>query len=72
MPSFASSFASSHILTHQGTWTVQHGSGGATVLVKSLAWPGFVFYHAPNTGKYGCIYTGIGQRNSDLAFMMPN
>jgi radial spoke head protein 9 len=56
----------------KGTWTVQHGSGGATVLVKSLAWPGFVFYHAPNTGKYGCIYTGIGQRNSDLAFMMPN
>lgn len=56
----------------KGTWAVQHGSGGATVLVKSLAWPGFTFYHCPNSNKYGCIYNGIGQRNSDLAFMLPN
>lgn len=56
----------------KGSWTLQHGSGGSSVLVKSLIWPGFTFFHAPNTDRHGYIYNGIGQRNADLAFMLPN
>lgn len=53
-----------------GSWTIQHGSDGANVLVKSLVWPGFVAYHSPGSKNFGYIYNGIGQCNSDLAFML--
>jgi len=52
----------------KGCWILRNSAG--MVLLKSLLWPGFVFYYKPNTGCYGQIYTGIGQKNADIAFML--
>lgn len=53
-----------------GCWALQYERGGSVAVLKSLLWPGFTFYHAPNTSDHGYLYTGIGQRNADLAFML--
>jgi len=54
-----------------GSWSLQQERGGAVVVLKSLVWPGFTFWHAPGTQKYGYVYNGLAQRNLDLAFMLP-
>eukprot|EP00040_Diaphanoeca_grandis_P040117 m.261309 g.261309 ORF g.261309 m.261309 type:complete len:290 (-) comp41853_c0_seq1:200-1069(-) len=52
-----------------GCWTLRNSAG--IVLMKSLLWPGFTFYYKPGTNTYGQIYNGIGQKNGDIAFMLP-
>ena len=55
----------------QGVWNIQPQSGGAVVYVRSLLWPGFVFYHVPGTRKHGYVYFGVFSKNLDLPFMLP-
>jgi radial spoke head protein 9 len=43
-----------------------------SVVVKSLAWAGFVFFHMPSTPYFGHVYVGTGLKNNDLIFMLPN
>ncbi len=50
---------------------MQSDRGGATMLVRSLLWPGFTAFNQPGTRAYGCVYNGLAQRNLDLAFMLP-
>lgn len=40
-----------------------------TVLGRSLLWPGFNFYHALGSNKFGSIYIGDGTKNLELQFM---
>lgn len=39
-------------------------------LIRSLKWPGSVFYHKLNTPYQGFFYFGNGLKNWDLLFMM--
>lgn len=53
------------------SWTIQVFEG-RTVIVKSLYWPGMVFYHHIQTPFYGCVYFGNGKKNLDVPFQLPN
>ena len=53
-----------------GSWSVQYEKGCGLVTLRSLHWLGFVFYHVPETRKFGCIYVGTGEKNLDLPFML--
>ncbi|KAL0476256.1 rsph9 [Acrasis kona] len=50
-------------------WCLQYDDSYSVVLGKSLLWPGYVFYHCPNTSVYGSYYVGNGCKNLDLCFM---
>ena len=52
------------------SWCLQYEKGGSIVTIKSLLWPGYVFYHVPNTRFYGSLYYGNGIKNLDLPFMI--
>jgi radial spoke head protein 9 len=39
-------------------------------MIRSLKWPGMVFYHKLNTMYQGFFYFGSGRENLDLLFMM--
>ncbi len=56
--------------TPYGVWNVQTSRGGAVVHLRSLLWPGFVFYHAVGTRKFGYLYWGSAEKNLDLPFML--
>lgn len=40
------------------------------VIVKSLHWPGMIFYHQLNTALHGFVYFGMGKKNLDLLFTL--
>jgi radial spoke head protein 9 len=55
----------------EGTcWTVRLDGGKGLVEVRSLKWPGYFFMHSVGTPKYGGVYVGDGQQNTDLQFML--
>ncbi|CAB4019242.1 radial spoke head 9 homolog, partial [Paramuricea clavata] len=53
-----------------GSWSVQYEKGCGLVTLRSLHWLGFIFYHVPETRKFGCVYVGTGEKNLDLPFML--
>lgn len=53
-----------------GTWSIQFDRGSGLIVLRSLLWPGYVFYHVPGTRRYGSLYVGIGEKNLDLPFML--
>ncbi|GBG34806.1 Radial spoke head protein 9-like [Hondaea fermentalgiana] len=53
-----------------GAWSVQADPCQTTVVIKSLVYPGFSFYHEPGTARFGSLYMGDGRKNEDLAFMI--
>ena len=55
----------------RGSWALQVERGSGLVLVASLLWPGYVFFHVPHSRKFGAVYFGIGEKNKDLPFMLP-
>lgn len=55
----------------EGSWALQYERGGAVVVLKSQIWPGFTFFHCPGTTQFGYAYSGLAQKNMDLAFMLP-
>lgn len=40
------------------------------VLIRSLFWPGMLFFHKFNSRKHGFCYFGDGRKNMDLLFML--
>ncbi|XP_013422186.1 radial spoke head protein 9 homolog [Lingula anatina] len=54
----------------KGSWSLQFERGSGLVTLRSLLWLGYVFYHVPGTRKFGCVYTGTGEKNQDLPFML--
>lgn len=53
-----------------GCWSLKVNSSGECVHLKSLLWPGFTFYHVPGSSRFGSVYNGTAQRNSDIVFML--
>ena len=53
-----------------GSWSIQFERGSGLVMLRSLHWQGFSFYHVPGTRKYGSVYVGVGVKNLDLPFML--
>ncbi|KAF0984503.1 hypothetical protein FDP41_000402 [Naegleria fowleri] len=54
-----------------GCWTIQYEELLNVVVVRSLMWPGYVFYHRLQSQVFGGYYIGTGLKNVDLCFMMP-
>ena len=52
------------------SWSLQFDRGSELVILKSLLWPGYVFYHVPESKKFGSLYMGFGDLNIDLPFML--
>ena len=40
------------------------------VSMRSLQWPGYVFYHKAGTKRFGSLYIGDGLKNDELPFMI--
>lgn len=58
------------ILPEGKSFTVNMDSDSGLSVVKSLYWPGMVFFHKPLTDAHGFCYIGNGLRNHDLLFML--
>ena len=41
------------------------------VTVRNLVWPGFMAYTMPGANYWGYCYFGTGEKNADIAFMLP-
>ncbi len=57
----------------QGVWSIQKALGETVTVIRSLLWPGYIFYHRPQDNAvslWGSIYVGQGQRNDNLGFML--
>jgi len=52
-----------------GCWSLTSEPAAKSVLLKNWLWPGYVFFHSPETPLYGGVYNGTGLRNSDIVFM---
>eukprot|EP00111_Clytia_hemisphaerica_P016181 TCONS_00047892-protein len=53
-----------------GSWSIQAERGHSLIVIRSLHWLGFTFYHVPETNSYGYVYFGTGEKNLDLPFML--
>ena len=40
------------------------------VIVRSLMWPGYQFYHKIGSNKFGAVYVGDGLKNAELHFII--
>ncbi|KAK7504863.1 hypothetical protein BaRGS_00003891 [Batillaria attramentaria] len=54
----------------RGSWALQFERGSGLVVLRSLLWQGYVFYHVPGTRCSGSVYFGNGEKNLDLPFML--
>ncbi|KAI9329240.1 hypothetical protein DFJ73DRAFT_860875 [Zopfochytrium polystomum] len=60
-----------------GSWSLQVEKGGHVAVLRSLLWPGYVFFHAPSSspsssasGRFGSVYYGWGIKNHNIGFML--
>lgn len=54
----------------QGCWAIRQDPSATLVTLRSLSWPGYVAYHAPDTTKFGGLYYGYAQKTRDLPFLL--
>ncbi|KAJ3386335.1 Radial spoke head protein 9 [Lobulomyces angularis] len=59
----------------KGVWSIQVEKGGSIAILRSLLWPGYVFYHRPATSVNGCsqwgsVYYGNAQKNDNVGYML--
>lgn len=54
----------------KGCWTVQQNERMDRVMVRSLMWPGYQFYHKTNSKNFGAMYIGDGLKNLELHFIV--
>ena len=54
----------------KGCWTLQMGGKMDKVMIRSLMWPGYNFYHQTNSNRFGAIYIGDGLKNLELHFIV--
>ena len=53
-----------------GCWSLQNDDRNESVILRSLTWPGYQFYHKINTKKFGGIYIGDGLKNLEVQFIV--
>ena len=54
----------------RGAWSLQMDERRASSVVRSLAWPGYQFYHKLNSNRFGAVYIGDGLKNLELHFIV--
>ncbi|XP_074658972.1 radial spoke head protein 9 homolog [Tubulanus polymorphus] len=54
----------------KGSWSLQFEKGSGLVILRSLLWLGYVFYHVPGMNRFGSVYVGTGEINKDLPFAL--
>ncbi|EFA02731.1 radial spoke head protein 9 homolog [Tribolium castaneum] len=54
----------------EGCWLQNFTAGEEMVVLKSLYWPGMVFFHEIKTPKYGFVYFGTGIKCLDVPFFL--
>lgn len=54
----------------EGCWEIQITADEEMIILKSLYWPGLVFFHKLRTPKHGFIYFGPGKKSLDSVFML--
>lgn len=52
----------------KGTWSSVLALGRGSVQLRNARWPGYFFWHAFETPKFGSVYQGDGRRNEDLSW----
>ena len=52
-------------------WSVHYDECTGTCTIRSLLYPGFMGYYVPATKSWGYCYIGTGEKNLDIAFMLP-
>ncbi|KAH7445769.1 hypothetical protein KP509_01G023300 [Ceratopteris richardii] len=53
----------------KGSWSLEEVPFEGVIL-RSLWWPGYVFYYTENSKDFGSFYLGMGEKNMDLPFMI--
>ena len=41
-----------------------------SVMVRSLAWPGYQFFHTLSSNRFGAMYVGDGLKNLEIHFIV--
>lgn len=54
----------------KGCWALQLDERCEQVMVRSLQWPGYQFFHRLNSNGFGAIYVGDGLKNLDIHFIV--
>ncbi|KAJ8975326.1 hypothetical protein NQ317_008312 [Molorchus minor] len=54
----------------EGCWIIQITSSEEMVILKSVYWPGMIFFHYLRTPRHGFVYFGHGKKCLDLPFML--
>lgn len=54
----------------KGCWAIGYDGINGSATLRSLRWPGYSFYHVVRTNNFGSFYSGTGERNLDIAFML--
>ncbi|XP_072391372.1 radial spoke head protein 9 homolog isoform X2 [Diabrotica undecimpunctata] len=54
----------------EGCWMIQTTQSEDLVILKSMYWPGLIFFHNLKTPKHGFIYFGHGKKCLDVPFML--
>uniref|UniRef100_A0A2A4JP65 Radial spoke head protein 9 homolog n=1 Tax=Heliothis virescens TaxID=7102 RepID=A0A2A4JP65_HELVI len=53
-----------------GCWNLSIEQGGSLAYLKSLYWPGMIFFHKVRTPDAGFLYIGNGRKNLDVPFLL--
>ena len=54
----------------RGSWTLQKDERQESVMVRSLSWPGYNFFHKLNSNRFGAVYIGDGLKNLEIHFIV--
>ncbi len=54
----------------KGCWNIVQCEKQETVVIRSLMWPGYQFYHQKGTHRFGSFYVGDGLKCLDLHFII--
>ncbi|KAL0222232.1 hypothetical protein RCL1_002086 [Eukaryota sp. TZLM3-RCL] len=52
------------------SWSINFSTHESLVIIRSLLWLGYAFFHHVEDTWYGGVYFGDGVRNNDLLFML--
>lgn len=53
-----------------GCWNLSLEQSGSVVYLKSLYWPGMMYFHKIKTPDAGFLYIGNGRKNLDVPFLL--
>ena len=63
--------ATADSLVPKGALVTRNDPATGSVTVRNLLYPGAVAFCKPGTPTWGYVYSGNGEKNADIAFMLP-